>query len=299
MTKIYAVTGSNKGIGYATVKGLSEKVPNAIIYLLARNTSLGETALANLKSESNGKQISEVKFYQLDITKDESCQRFAEYLKSTHGRLDVLINNAGIIADKSAPVDVQAVETMDVNYYGTKRITNALLPIIRPGGRIIVLCSLMGIMDGSGYHAKFNLGAYSETLRQKFNSTTFTEKDVDDFVAGFIRLAKEEVKTGEPKRKQGGYLESAYPVSKAADIAYMKSLARAVKDRNINVYGCCPGWVATDLNSHSGPFTTEEGADTPIYLATDENLPNGKFFSERKVVEWPETKYDVNKVRMP
>jgi CII-binding regulator of phage lambda lysogenization HflD len=52
-----------------------------------------------------------------------------------------------------------------------------------------------------------------------------------------FRLAKEEVKTGEPKRKQGGYLESAYPVSKAADIAYMKSLARAVKDRNINVYG--------------------------------------------------------------
>jgi hypothetical protein len=45
----------------------------------------------------------------------------------------------------------------------------------------------MGIMDGSGYHAKFNLGAYSETLRQKFNNTTFTEKDVDDFVAGFIR----------------------------------------------------------------------------------------------------------------
>jgi len=46
-------------------------------------------------------------------------------------------------------------------------------------------------------------------------------------------------------------------------------------------------------------LTTEEGADTPIYLATAENLPNGKFFSERAVVEWPETKYDVNKVRMP
>jgi NAD(P)-dependent dehydrogenase (short-subunit alcohol dehydrogenase family) len=67
------------------------------IVILARNPSLGEASLAKIKSESMGKQVgSEVKFHQLDITNDESCTRLAEYLKSTHGGLDLLVNNAGI-----------------------------------------------------------------------------------------------------------------------------------------------------------------------------------------------------------
>uniref|UniRef100_A0A914EDH0 Carbonyl reductase n=1 Tax=Acrobeloides nanus TaxID=290746 RepID=A0A914EDH0_9BILA len=295
MTKIYAVTGSNKGIGYAIVKGLSEKISNAIIYLLARNSALGESALTKLKSESNGKQISEVKFHQLDITNDESSKRFAEYLKSTHGGLDVLVNNAGISGNYTGlgqgntdPIDKEAEHVLGVNYYGTKRITNALLPLIRPGGRIVNLCSLMGVMDGSGYMS--NLGKYDEKYIHKFNSPDFTVKDVDEFVDDYIRLSKEEVKTGEPKRKQGGFFEgpySAYAVSKASDIAYTVALSRVVKDRNITVNGCCPGYVGTDLNHNSGHLTTDQGADTPIYLATGENLPVGKFFSERKVVQWP------------
>uniref|UniRef100_A0A914DM86 carbonyl reductase (NADPH) n=1 Tax=Acrobeloides nanus TaxID=290746 RepID=A0A914DM86_9BILA len=294
MTKIFVVTGSNKGIGYAIVKGLSEKVPNAVIYLTARNPSLGEASLAKIESESMGKQVAEVKFHQLDVTNDESCTRLAEYLKSTHGGLDVLVNNAGISGNYKDlyipldPIDKEAEEVLGVNYYGTKRITNALLPLIRPGGRIVNLCSLMGVMDGSGYMAKS--GAYGEKYKQKFKSPQISVNDVDKFVEDYIRLTKEEARTGQPKRKQEDFLEgpwAAYSVSKAADIAFTIALSKAVKEKNITVNGCCPGYVATDINNHSGPLTTDQGAETPIYLATELGLPNGNFFSERKVVPWP------------
>lgn len=50
---------------------------------------------------------------------------------------------------------------------------------------------------------------------------------------------------------------------------------------------CHPGYVNTDMTSHRGPLTIEEGADTPIYLATLEgNEPTGKFFYKRKEIDW-------------
>ena len=63
--------------------------------LLARNEQLGLRALKHLQ-ESNSDAQNKVKFHQLDITHVESIRRFADYIKKTHGGLDVLINNAGI-----------------------------------------------------------------------------------------------------------------------------------------------------------------------------------------------------------
>ncbi len=49
---------------------------------------------------------------------------------------------------------------------------------------------------------------------------------------------------------------------------------------------CCPGYVATDMTSHKGTLTVEQGADTPIYLAIDPSAPKGKFVKNRQPVEW-------------
>jgi len=60
-------------------------------------------------------------------------------------------------------------------------------------------------------------------------------------------------------------------------------------DRDIIVNACCPGYIKTDMNSNRGIGTTEQGADTPVYLATLEvnvKSPRGEFVAERKILQW-------------
>ena len=60
-------------------------------------------------------------------------------------------------------------------------------------------------------------------------------------------------------------------------------------NRDIVVNACCPGFIKTDLTSHKGTGTPEQGADTPVYLATLENnirSPRGEFVAERKILKW-------------
>lgn len=84
------MTGSNKGIGLAVVKGLCEKY-DGVVYLTARDVERGEAAVAQLK-----KQGMNPKFHQLDITDQKSVDRFRDFIKNTHGGLDILVNNAAI-----------------------------------------------------------------------------------------------------------------------------------------------------------------------------------------------------------
>uniref|UniRef100_A0AC34RM48 Uncharacterized protein n=1 Tax=Panagrolaimus sp. JU765 TaxID=591449 RepID=A0AC34RM48_9BILA len=67
-----------------------------------------------------------------------------------HDGLDVLINNAGFAFhnDATEPADVQAEVTIGINYYGTKLVSSYLIPLIRPGGRVVNVCSQAGVMKG-------------------------------------------------------------------------------------------------------------------------------------------------------
>lgn len=84
------VTGGNKGIGFAIVKGLCKKF-EGLVYLTARDVSRGEAAVAELKKLG----FSPV-FHQLDITNKTSIEKFRKHLQEKHGGLDILINNAAI-----------------------------------------------------------------------------------------------------------------------------------------------------------------------------------------------------------
>uniref|UniRef100_A0A183E930 Carbonyl reductase [NADPH] 3 n=1 Tax=Gongylonema pulchrum TaxID=637853 RepID=A0A183E930_9BILA len=89
------------------------------------------------------------------------------------------------------------------------------------------------------------------------------------------------------KRKENGFPQSAYKVSKAAEIALTLIQAKELMARNILVNACHPGYVNTDMTSHQGPLSIEEGADTPIYLAIMEgNEPTGKLYYKRRIIDW-------------
>lgn len=84
------MTGGNKGIGFEIVKGICKKF-NGIVYLTSRDTKRGETAIEKLKELG-----FTPRFHQLDIGDQDSVNKLRDHLKSTHGGLDILINNAGV-----------------------------------------------------------------------------------------------------------------------------------------------------------------------------------------------------------
>ncbi|KAE9547917.1 hypothetical protein FO519_008876 [Halicephalobus sp. NKZ332] len=271
--KIFVVTGANKGIGKSIVESLAEKlVSDDIVYLTARNPELGLRALEEVKKLPTRK--ADVKFHQLEITDDESCRTFSSYLKSTHGGIDVLINNAGILF-MGVPTRKSANETLKVNYYGTKRIIQNLAPLIRKNGKIINLCSTTGIMGG----------IYSQERISQLKSAT-TLSDVDKFVEEYVESTEPDTRgsRGFPEEDWGGYR-----VSKTAELAMSSIFAKELIKKDISVNACCPGYCISEMTTDIYPppsLTTQQGADTPVFLALEEGLGHGNFWFQREKISW-------------
>uniref|UniRef100_A0AC35TJR3 RNase_PH domain-containing protein n=1 Tax=Rhabditophanes sp. KR3021 TaxID=114890 RepID=A0AC35TJR3_9BILA len=274
MRRVFVVTGANKGVGYGIVRNLLKKVESTKIYLTARDEGRGNEAVKCMLTEFGGRldKSNEVKFHQLDITKDGSVNNFAKYLKDGGEKIDVLINNAGFAFDNDAKESAleQAQYTIDVNYYGTKRVSNALIPLIKEGGRLVNVTSMMGKM----------ISGFSKENVALFNNDTYTVETIDKFVEDYKKYCEPDT------RKQHGYNNSAYRTSKVAEMALTMLQHRQLKDRNILVNGCCPGYVNTDMTNHKGPLTIDQGAETPIFCAISEQAPNGKFLEKCAISKW-------------
>lgn len=136
------VTGANKGLGRETVRRLAGL--GWQVFLAARDTTRGMAAAAELVGDGLS-----VEFVPLDVTSDESVTAAAGTVKARAGRLDVLVNNAGIGGTNSAPADTPAFdlrEVFEVNVFGPVRVTHAFLPLLRASEhpRIVMVSSGMG-----------------------------------------------------------------------------------------------------------------------------------------------------------
>ena len=83
-----------------------------------------------------------------------------------------------------------------------------------------------------------------------------------------------------------GLHSAAYRISKAALNAATVIFSAELSPFNIKVNAVHPGWVKTDMGGPHAPLSVEEGADSAIWLATAEKIPNGKFIQDRKIIEW-------------
>ncbi len=139
--KVALVTGSNRGIGFAVVKGLAEQ--GITVVLTSRNEKDGRAALDQLDD-------SNVYYHPLDVTSTESVQKLVEYVTKTFGRLDILINNAGINYDtwqNVSDADLENVqETLNTNVLGPWRMSQAFLSLMQRNhfGRIVNVSSSSG-----------------------------------------------------------------------------------------------------------------------------------------------------------
>ena len=141
---IALVTGANKGIGHETARRLLEL--GWTVWLGSRDPDRGTEAAADLSRRVPGADVRPV---ALDVTSDESVAHARLTVEEASGRLDVLVNNAGISGRHAAPEDTEPADFLPVyavNVLGPVRVTTAFLPLLRksPGPRLVMVSSGMG-----------------------------------------------------------------------------------------------------------------------------------------------------------
>ena len=240
---IALVTGANKGIGRQIAGQLAALGHTVIIG--ARSTEAGEQAVSELRA--GGADAFAV---VLDVTDRASVEAAADAVKSRFGRLDALVNNAGIVATPGVSFAAQQPGSADVdevravfetNFFGVISVTAAFLPLLRnsEAPRIVNVSSVAG-----------SLSAVADPA------------NTDPIAAG-------------------------YAPSKTALTSLTLQYAKGLAPEGILVNAVCPGFVATDLNGFRGTRTPEQGARAAVRMATiPAGGPTGTFSDEEGPLPW-------------
>jgi NAD(P)-dependent dehydrogenase (short-subunit alcohol dehydrogenase family) len=244
--KIAFITGGNRGLGFQTALDL--KNPHTKVVIGARDLKRGEDAVRKLRAA--GVDADVLKF---DVTNSADHQAAFDYFNAKYGRLDILINNAGIAGGtipgvgpehsaSEVPPDLLN-KVFATNFFAPVALTNKLLPLIKksPAGRIVNLSSILA----------------SLTLQADPNSPIYNSKSF------------------------------AYGASKTALNAFTVHLAYELRHTNIKVNSAHPGWVKTDMGGERAPMELSEGGKTSAALATlGADGPSGGYFHLGKRLPW-------------
>lgn len=241
------VTGANKGIGFQIAKDLAAH--GFTVLVGSRSLERGDTAAKSVGADARA--------IQLDVTNQASITAAAERIAKEFGRLDVLVNNAGIAHAgkpgrsleaivKSGRVSAASVDEVravfETNVFGVIAVTQAMLPLLRkaPAARIV------NVSSGSG-------------------SLT---------------------RNSDPKSAQRSII-GMYSASKTALNAVTLGFASDLEPTGIKVNAACPGFTATDMNNFEGTRTVQQGAREAVRLALlDANGPTGTYSSDEGPLPW-------------
>lgn len=273
--RVAVVTGSNKGIGFGIVKGLCEKF-TGVVYLTARDEGRGRAAVAELN-----KLGFKPEFHQLDVTDKASIVAFKNYLKEKYGGIDVLVNNAGIAFKNAAtdPFSVQAEVTCATNYFALVDVCTELFPLLRPHARVVNISSSLGHL----------LRIPGQEIRNQFLNPDLTVEQLSELMKSFVKAAKD------GNHESLGWGTSAYAVSKVG-VTKLSFIQQADIDKSgledVHVNAVHPGYVDTDMTSHKGPLTIEEGSAAAIHLSllpSGVKEPHGAYvWHDKRVLAWDE-----------
>jgi NAD(P)-dependent dehydrogenase (short-subunit alcohol dehydrogenase family) len=242
--KIALITGANRGLGFETAKQLGEQ--GVTVVLAARQLSAATEAANELKQQG-----IDAYGIQLDVTNADDRKAAAKYLEENFGKLDILINNAGV-----GPKDWSMFEktisgttyeefeyVFNTNLFSLVAITNELLPLIKKSdaGRIVNLSSILG----------------SLTIHSLKDSPISSMKTL------------------------------SYNASKAALNMYTNHLAIELEGTGIKVNSAHPGWVKTELGTDAADMEITDGAKTSVALALiGKDGPNGRFIHLGEELPW-------------
>ncbi|RFM32574.1 SDR family NAD(P)-dependent oxidoreductase [Chitinophaga silvisoli] len=244
---IALVTGANQGVGNEIAKALAAN--GYIVYMGSRKPENGESAAAAI-----GVQARAV---QLDVTREESIRAAIAKITKEYGRLDLLVNNAGISHGGTAPlspekmmatgravnVSLDEVRTVwETNVFGVIAVTQAALPLLRrsPAARIVNVSSGLG-------------------------SLTWIS---------------------DPECWAREHFGIVYAASKTALNAVTLAFALELEKEGIKVNATSPGYTATALNNFQGTDSLEVGSREPIRVALETDGPTGGFTGPRGKLPW-------------
>lgn len=261
--RVAVVTGASRGIGFEVCRQLARQGIHVI--LTARGDDAAYAACQALKGDGLS-----VEPYPLDVTRPETVLALSAHVAAEHGGLDILVNNAGITMngfDREV-----ARTTIDVNFFGALRVTERILPQMRPGGRIVMVSSGLADRHGMG-----------RGLAARFTDRHLTIEELSALMEKFVA----DVAAG--RHTSEGWPTSAYGVSKTGLNALALVLARSLEGdpRCILVNAVCPGWVRTAMGGPGAPRSVEHGAETPVWAALlPEGGPTGGFFRDMELADW-------------
>jgi len=268
-TKRVLVTGANKGIGLAIVREALDRDLGVTVLLGSRDPERGGQARESLAAEKPewGERVDVV---ELDVTDDGSVTRAAAQVRErfgSEGPLYGLVNNAGI-----ADGDLRSI--LDVNVVGIWRVTDAFVPLLQDGGRVVNVTSAAG--------PSFVQQCSAE--RQRF----LTDPDVTwDALRAFMDECLEIDAGGGSFADAGLGGGRAYGLSKA--VANSLTLLLAREHPRLRVNACTPGFIETDLTrsmadaqgktpEEMGMKPPEAGARAPVALLFDDLEGNGRYY---------------------
>ena len=241
--KVALITGANKGLGLETARQLGKLGYTVLIG--SRDPLKGEVAARLMRNEG-----IDVRVVKLDVNRQVDIDAAAAMVESEFGRLDVLVNNAGVMIEKGWTKNTTSETTLEnlratfeANLFAVHAVTKALLPALKKAAaaRIVNVSSILG----------------SVSLQATKGSPTYSTKLF------------------------------AYNASKAALNVYTISLAHELRHTKIKVNSAHPGWVKTDLGGSAAPMNVVDGAKTEVELATlGEDGPSGGFFHMGEEIPW-------------
>lgn len=240
-SKVALVTGATQGLGLALVDGLAKRLgAGDVVYLTGRDAERAARAAAALEG------VADVRAEILDVRSDVNVKRVAALIAERHGGVDVVFSNAyWRVLPGDDPADVIG-DYIDVNNLGTTRILRAFGPLVRRGGRLIVVASTLG-----------TLRYLAPVLHDRFDTLSSLD-DVDRSVCAWRDAVRD-----------GSWMAEAWPAyinvpSKVAQVAAIRTLARErrIEDHQLGVLiaAVCPGMIDT---AASRPWFDMSAAQTP------------------------------------
>jgi NAD(P)-dependent dehydrogenase (short-subunit alcohol dehydrogenase family) len=237
------ITGGNAGIGKETAVGLAQQGAHVII--TSRDAARGEAAAGEIRGRSRG--AGEVEVMALDLASLASIREFASEFGRRHDRLDVLVNNAGVVLRSRQLTNDGFERTFGVNHLGHFVLTDLLIPQLRAGAPSRVV----------------NVSSHA-------HKSARDGLDFDDLQA---------------ERRYQPF--QVYGRSKLANISFTRELARRLDGSGVTANALHPGFVRShfgrdgDLGAGMGAgisiaqmfaISSKRGARTSIYLASSPDV---------------------------